>query len=98
MRSRVYVTVGRPSVCLSHRSTAAGGFVAERSAGRRYRSVTAGTLRAPCCSRRRSAANAGSVNTTLRADGGGSLKGVRRILVKGVNAPLPPEAKKLLKI
>jgi len=25
-------------------------------------------------------------------------KGVRRILVRGVNAPLPPEAKKILKI
>jgi len=38
MRSRVYITVGRPSsVCLSHRSTAAeacDGFAAERSAGR----------------------------------------------------------------
>jgi len=27
------VTVGRPSVCLSHQSTAAGGFAAERPAG-----------------------------------------------------------------
>ena len=26
------------------------------------------------------------------------LRNVRRILVKGVNAPLPPEAKKMLKI
>ena len=25
-------------------------------------------------------------------------KGVRRILVRGVNAPLPPEAKKIMKI
>jgi len=27
-----------------------------------------------------------------------AYKGVRRILVRGVNAPLPPEAKKILKI
>jgi len=27
-----------------------------------------------------------------------SIKGVRRILVRGVNAPVPPEAKKILKI
>ena len=45
--SRVYVTVRCPSVCLSHRSTAAtaaGGFAAERHAGRRYRSIAAGTV------------------------------------------------------
>ena len=48
MRSRVYETVDRPSVCLSlclfHHSTAAavcGGFAAERRAVRRYRSPTA---------------------------------------------------------
>jgi len=42
MLSRVFVTVGcpsvRPSVCLSHRSTAAteaGGFVVQRPAGRK---------------------------------------------------------------
>jgi len=28
----------------------------------------------------------------------GVAKGVRRILVRGVSAPLPPEAKKILKI
>jgi len=42
MRSSVYETVERPSVCLSHRSTAAaacGGFAAERPAGRRYRPI-----------------------------------------------------------
>ena len=42
MRSKVYMTVGCPSVCLSHRSTAAvacGGFAAGRPTGRRYRSV-----------------------------------------------------------
>ena len=46
MRSRVYVTVGCTSVCLSHLSTAAaavGGFAAEHPAGRRYRSIAAGT-------------------------------------------------------
>ena len=41
MRSRVYVTVGCPSICLSHLSTAAvaacGWFAAERPACRRYR-------------------------------------------------------------
>ena len=45
MRSRVYVTVRRPSVCLSHRLTAAAvccGFAAERSAGRTYRSTAVG--------------------------------------------------------
>ena len=44
MRSRVYVTVERPSVCLSRRSTAAtaaGGFAAERCAGKRCRSTVA---------------------------------------------------------
>ena len=58
----------RQSVCLSHRSiatTAAGGVAAERSATRRYRSIAAGALRAPCCTRR-SAANSG--NVMLKAD------------------------------
>ena len=44
MRSRVYVTIGCPSVCLVHRSTAAaacGGFAAERPADRTYRSTAA---------------------------------------------------------
>jgi len=61
----------RPSVCLSHRSTAAKAasrFAAERSAGRRCRSIAAGAL----WTRRRSATNAGSV--TLRADGRGSTQ------------------------
>jgi len=61
-----------PYVCLSHRSTAAAAcnrFAAERLAGRRYRSIAAGALRAPCSRRRRSAANAGSV--TLTVDVGG---------------------------
>jgi len=55
MRSRVHVTVGRPSVCpsvcLSHRSslaTAARG-IAQPDVGRRCRSIAAGALRAPCC-------------------------------------------------
>jgi len=70
-RSRVYVTIERPSVCLSHRSTAAtaaGGFAAERRANRRYRSTAAYTL---CSRQRRSASNAGSVaSVTVRTDGG----------------------------
>jgi len=70
MRDRVSVTVGRPSIRLSHRSTAAnaaGGFAAERPAGRRYRSTACALQRRRC-----SAAKAGSV--TLRADGGGSTQ------------------------
>jgi len=61
MRSSVYETVERPSVCLSHRSAAAcGGFVAERPAGRRYRPIaSAGAQRH----------NADSV--TLKAEGRG---------------------------
>ena len=70
-RSRVYVTIERPSVCLSHRSTAAtaaGRFAAERRASRRYRSTAAYTL---CSRQRRSASNAGSVTSvTVRTDGG----------------------------
>jgi len=76
VRCRVYVTVGCPSVCLSHRSTAAtavGGFAAERTVDRRYRpTAAAAVLRAPCRRRRRSAANVDSV--MLRADGGGSTQ------------------------
>jgi len=79
MQSWVYVTVGCPSVRLSvclTPATAAGGFAAERRVGRRYRSIAAGTLRAPCYRRRRSnanaAANAGSV--MLRIDGGDSIQ------------------------
>jgi len=70
------VTVRRPSVSpFVHpfRSTAvtvAGGFAAERPAGKIYIDRQ---LRAPCCTRRRSPANAGSV--TLRSDGG-DLTGV----------------------
>ena len=74
MRSRVYVSVGCPSACLSHRSTAAaaaGGFAAEHCAGTRYRSIVAGAstvyqLQA------RSAANVGSV--ALKAEGWGSTQ------------------------
>jgi len=47
MWSRVYETVGRLSVSLSHRSTAAtavGGFAAERPAGKRYQSIAASAL------------------------------------------------------
>ena len=53
-------------------AAATGGFVAERLAGRRYRSIATGALRAPCSRRRLSAANAGSV--MLRADRGGSIQ------------------------
>ena len=56
MWSKVYVTVGCPSVCLSHRSTAAmaaGRFAAECPAGRRYKSIAAGVvLQAPVLSSR----------------------------------------------
>ena len=79
MRIRVYATVGRPSVhlsvCLSHWSTAATAvreFAAERPVGRKCRSISAGVLRASCCRRRRSAANAGSV--ILTAEEGGSTQ------------------------
>ena len=58
MRCEVCVTVGcpsvRPSVCLSHLSTAAttaGGFAAERREGRRYPSLAADAPWAPCCRR-----------------------------------------------
>ena len=43
----------------------------------------------------------GSADVAARAAGQyprDVFKGVRRILVRGVNAPLPPEAKKILKI
>jgi len=63
------------TVYLSHQSTAAtaaGGFAVERPAGRRYRLIAAGALRALCCRRRRSVANAGSV--VLRTDEGGSAR------------------------
>ena len=46
-----YETVKRPSVCLSHRSTAAaacGGFAAERRAGRRSRSTAGAALSNKC--------------------------------------------------
>jgi len=69
MRSRIYVTVGCPSVCLSHRSTVAavsGGFAAERG---RLQHILIDTWRA--CSPR-SAADAGRV--MLRAEGRGSTQ------------------------
>jgi len=61
MRNRVYETVERPSICLSHRSTAAavaGGFAAERPADRRYRSTAAGAGGAAYQLQARSAATA----------------------------------------
>jgi len=68
---------GRASVCppfsLSRRSTAAmaaGGHIGALRAGYIDR-----LLRAPCCWRRRSAANGGSI--TLRPDGGGSTEIVK---------------------
>ena len=75
VRNTIYVTVGRPSVCLSHRSTAsmaAGVFAAEYPVDRIYRSIAADALRALCCRRRCSSANVGSV--MLRADEGGSTQ------------------------
>ena len=45
VRTRVYLTVGCPSVCLPQLSTAAaacGGFAAVSPAGRRHRSIAAG--------------------------------------------------------
>ena len=73
MRSRVYETVEcpsvRPSVCLSHRSTAAacGGFAAERpAAGRRYRSIAVAGAQQQ---RRRAAASAGSAVATAERRG-----------------------------
>ena len=76
MQSCVYVTVGcpsvRPSVCLTP-ATAAGGFAAERRAGRRYRSIAAGAmLQAPALKCKNAAANAGIV--MLRIDGGDSIQ------------------------
>jgi len=66
MHSTVYVTVERPSVCLSHSSTAAtaaGGFAAERPAGRRHQSTAAGAV---LQGRWPSAANAGSITFTAQ--------------------------------
>jgi len=61
MRSRDYVTVGCPCVCLSHHSTAAvagGGFAAGRRAGGTYRSIDSS-------GRRCTAANAGRVDSRV---------------------------------
>jgi len=73
-RSKVcnrYVTVGCPSVRLSHRSTAAAAGVGRLFCCWARASVADidRQLRAPCCKRRCSAENGGSV--MLRADGGG---------------------------
>jgi len=75
MRSRVYDTVkcqyvylSDPSVCLSHRSTAAvacGGFAAERPTGKRYRLIAG----AGAQQQRRTAADAGSVALTTEGRG-----------------------------
>jgi len=49
MRSRVYETVERPSVCLSHcliAAAACGGFAADRHVGRKYQ-LTAVTVMCP---------------------------------------------------
>ena len=43
MRSTIYVTLACPSVRLSVPS-AAGGFAAERHAGRKYQSIAAGAV------------------------------------------------------
>ena len=77
MRSRVYASVGSPSVCQSvcpvhwqQRRRVAGLLP---GAGSRYRSTVAGACYTrSCCRRPRSAANAGSV--MLRSDGRGSTQ------------------------
>jgi len=62
MRSDIYVTVGRPSVCLSVPAFGrCGGFAAVGPAGRRYRSIAArAALSSIPAAARRAAANAGS--------------------------------------
>ena len=72
MQSRVYETVQRPSVCLSHQSTVAavcGMFAAEHPGHRRYRLVAGTALSSSNAAAWLSAANVGSV--TLTADIGG---------------------------
>jgi len=77
MLSRVYVTIGRPSVRLSvrlsHYSTSAaacGGFAAERRADRIYRSTAAGAGRlAATAPQHGAAAHAGSVVLTAEVRG-----------------------------
>jgi len=57
----------RQSVCLSYRSTtgaACGGFAAERSAGRRYRTIAGAGAQQHGDAARRIAANAGSAMLT----------------------------------
>jgi len=99
MRSKVYVRVERPyvrlpvcpSVCptieRSIVTAACGRFAAEHPVGRRYRSIAAGALRAPCRPSRRAVqqtpalsnatapaawrSTANAGGVTLTADGGG---------------------------
>ena len=69
MRSRIYETVRRPSVCLSHSPAAAAcaGFAAVGPAGRRYRSIAARPAPQPQhgAAARRAAANAGSATFSV---------------------------------
>ena len=80
----------RPSVCLSRQSTAAttpGGSAAWRH--RRLQTDIDRQLRTPCCRRRRSAANAGSV--TLTVDGEGSThRLVQRVYCNWTCASIRP--------
>jgi len=77
VRSRVYITVERPSVCLSARQSdrsttaaACGGFAAGRSASRKYRNTTgAGAQQQRRRSTALTAANADSVASTAEGRG-----------------------------
>ena len=77
VRSRVYITVERPSVCLSARQSdrsttaaACGGFAAGRSASRKYRNTTgAGAQQQRRRSTALTAANADSVALTAEGRG-----------------------------
>jgi len=68
MRSRVYETVGRPSLCLSH--ILCGGFAAVGPAGRRYRSTAAPRaqqqIRAVSCLQRHRKLDTGDLLTVHR--------------------------------
>ena len=62
MRSRVYETDERPSVCPSHRC---GGFAAVGPAARRYRSIAARPALSSKCEQCRVASRRRKLNTDL---------------------------------
>jgi len=72
MRSRVYETDERPSVCLSvpsfARRTPLGGFAAKRRTGRRYRSTAAAAGRSSTAHSSKLLSVANANNFTLTAD------------------------------